>query len=479
MNLLPKKRGAACLVTKADQDSSKFPGNYSLPFHILQEENYFILVHKEKPFWFVTNEVGKEIAVRYYLKNSLKEISEFIKNRFRPSEEFEKDIKKFIDNLDRTGFFRAEFQAERPDSIPSFKGILFLATHACNLSCFHCSVERTPGVPPRISKEIFYEIVDETASLGAENLLISGGEPLLRLDLFELLDYSTRKLKVSLLTNGTLIRQKEAKQLKQLGVSEIVLSLDGASPNTHDYLRGKGNFKRVLNGIDLLINEGLQERINLNFCLSKLNMEEAIDFLKFVENAGVKKVTFLPVKKLGRAADVWEDLKPDRNLYEMFLINLYEMFFHQDFSIKVNFPLGGFHPVVKPDEPISTCPFGTQLIVNGEGDIYTCPALLIPEFHLGNVFDISIEEAIKSSKFKVLKDKYKARMDRITRCRSCIWRWFCQGGCTSTVYLEKGSIWKTDDFCELRDKLYRKAIISAAKKKNLRREDIDAGICSQ
>lgn len=465
------------MINKAGQKHNKLSSNPSLPFNILQEDSFFILVYKDRPFWIVTNEVGKEIAVRYYLKSSQREITKFLRKRYSSPASIENETKEFIEDLKNAEFHWRNSLSENLDSKNGLKGILFLVTQACNLSCYHCSLGNSPSVSSKISKEFFYKIIDDVVSLGAKTLLVSGGEPLLRPDLFDLLDYAAQRLRVTLLTNGTLIGQKEARQIKETGVAEVIISIDGITPQTHDHLRGKGSFESIIKGIDFMKKEGLEERIDLSFCLSKINIEEALEFPKFAENIGVKRVTFLPLKKLGKASDIWEDLKPDKKQYEKFLINLYEIFFHQGFTIKVNSPLSGFHPAVRPGEQVSTCPFGTQLIVNGDGDIYPCPALFRPEFYLGNVFETRIEEAANSSKFKTLKNKYKARIERITKCKSCIWRSFCQGGCTSTVYLEKGTIWETDDFCKLRDKLYRKAIIRAARKKLLRRESIHAEVC--
>ena len=474
---LLKKRGKDCLVTKAGKDSNTSPPSYPLPFHILEEEKFFILVQKERPSWVVTNEVGKEIAIRYYLKDSRQEIAQYLRSRFKTSENVDKDIQEFIQNLQRTGFAGEARSSESPELLNRFKGILFLVTQACNISCHHCSLGDIASVSRKISKEVFCRIVDESTARGGTSVLISGGEPLVRPDIFDLIQYAAQSQRVSLLTNGTLIGKEEAQKLKQAGVAEIVLSLDGASPEAHDQLRGKGNFRRVMRGIEFLREEGLEERINLNYCLTKFNIGEALDFLRFVEEIGLKKVSFLPVKKVGRASGSWEDLRPKREAYEDFILALYDMFFAPDFSLRVNIPLSGFHPVIRPGERVSTCPFGTQLIVNGEGDIYTCPALFIPDFRLGNVSNTSISKALNSMKLVGLREKYRARLEKIARCRSCVWRVFCQGGCTSTVYLEKGTFWDTDDFCEFRDRLYRRAILTAAERK-AGKEGMHAGICS-
>jgi radical SAM protein with 4Fe4S-binding SPASM domain len=394
-----------------------------------------------------------------------------LKNRYGPSENFEKDIQGFKTELENAGLLEEGLCDESQDSNEALKGILFLVTQTCNLDCHYCSSGKA-SVSQNFPKDFFYKIVEELGSLGVKSLLLSGGEPLLRSDLFDMISFASQRLKVSLSTNGTLICENEAHKLKDTDVSEIAISLDGVTARTHDGLRGKGNFQRTLKGIDSLKREGLGEKINLQFCLSNRNIEEAITLPEFAENLGVKKVTYLSMKKLGKASEIWNDLKPDRESYKEFFSELYEAFFAHGFPIEVNSPLSGFRPRLKPQERVSTCPFGTQLIVDVKGDIYPCPGMFFPAYCLGNVFDICIEEAMGSRKFKALKEEYRARKERISKCRNCTWRNLCQSGCTSSVYTEKGTIWETDDFCELRDKLYRKAIISAARKKLSRREEV-------
>ncbi|NIM90833.1 MAG: radical SAM protein [Candidatus Aminicenantes bacterium] len=446
---------------------------HSHPFRILQEGDFWILVHKNRPVWMVTNELGKDIASRNPLKSSNREIAEFLRNKYGPSDNLEKDIQGFKKEIMKAGLLEEGLYEESQDPNPVLEGILFLVTQTCNLACHHCSWGNA-SVPENFPKDFFQKIVEELGSLGVRSLLISGGEPILWPDLFDMISFASPRLRVSLSTNGTLIGDTEAQKLKEAGVSEIAISMDGLSARTHDDLRGKGSFQQTLQGIDSLKRAGLGERINLQFCLSKRSIDEAMDLPKFAENLGVRKITYLSMKKLGRASQDWDDLKPDRESYQEFLLTLYETLFTQGFPIIVNSPLSGFRPVVKPQERVSTCPFGTQLIVDVKGGIYPCPGMLFPEYRLGNVFDMNIEEALCSPKFEALKEEFRARQERIDRCRSCAWRNLCRGGCTSSVYTEKGTIWETDDLCDLRDKLYRRAIISAAQKKLSRREEVHA-----
>ncbi len=446
---------------------------HSPPFHILQEGNLWILVHKNRPAWIVTNELGKDIASRNPLKSSNREIAESLKNKYGSSQNLEKDIQGFKEELRNAGLLEEGLCEQNQGLDGALEGILFLVTQACNLACHHCSWG-SASIPENFPQDFFQKIVKELESLGGKSLLISGGEPLLWPDLFDMVSFASQRLRVSLSTNGTLIGKTEAQKLKEAGVAEIAISLDGLSARTHDSLRGKGNFQKTLQGIDSLKREGLGEKINLHFCLSKMNIEEAIDLPKFAENLGVRKITYLSMKKLGKASSGWNDLKPDRESYREFMLKLYQAFFTQGFPVVVNSPLSGFRPVVKPQERVSTCPFGTQLIVDVKGGIYPCPGMLFPDYRLGNVFDMTIEEAMHSPRFEDLKEKFRSRLERVGRCRSCTWRSLCRGGCTSSVYAEKGTIWETDDLCELRDKLYRKAIISAAQKKLSRREEVYA-----
>lgn len=148
-------------------------------------------------------------------------------------------------------------------------------TAGCNLRCIHC--RRTDvlykGDPDELTTPQAKALIDELASMGKPVLILSGGEPLARRDIFEIAGYATTKgLPVAVATNGTLINKKTALALKEAGVYYASISLDGAQPATHDFFRGEGNFVRALRGFLALKEAGI--KVQLNFTVTKQNVKE-------------------------------------------------------------------------------------------------------------------------------------------------------------------------------------------------------------
>jgi radical SAM protein with 4Fe4S-binding SPASM domain len=130
----------------------------------------------------------------------------------------------------------------------------------------------------------------------------TGGEPLLRVDLFAILNYAKHcGFSTSLLSNGTLITDSVARQLKQAELQDIQISLDGLE-RTHDGIRGKGSFTRALRGIENLVSQGINTYINLT--LSRLNMEEIEGLASLARDLGAFSVTYSRLVSCGRGKDL-------------------------------------------------------------------------------------------------------------------------------------------------------------------------------
>jgi radical SAM protein with 4Fe4S-binding SPASM domain len=130
----------------------------------------------------------------------------------------------------------------------------------------------------------------------------TGGEPILHSDLFAILNYARHcGFTTSLLSNGTLITESVAQQLKQAEVQDVQISLDGLE-QTHDSIRGKGSFIRALRGIENLVCQGINTYINLT--LSRLNMGEIEGLVSLVRDLGVHSVTYSRLVSCGRGKEL-------------------------------------------------------------------------------------------------------------------------------------------------------------------------------
>lgn len=143
--------------------------------------------------------------------------------------------------------------------------IFWELTKGCNLRCVHCRATATElRAPSDLSTQAAKDIIDQIAEVSRPILVLSGGEPLYRSDIFQLARYGTEKgLRVALATNGTLVSKEVARMIVDSGVQRVAISLDGADALTHDSFRGiPGAFDAAIAGFRNLKNLGMSVQIN-------------------------------------------------------------------------------------------------------------------------------------------------------------------------------------------------------------------------
>ena len=188
--------------------------------------------------------------------------------------------------------------------------VVWNMTQRCNLKCVHCyahAIDPSSHEDP-ISNEKAKEIIDDLAQFGAPVMLFSGGEPLVREDLVDLAKYATSKgMRAVISTNGTLITKSKAKELKEVGLSYVGISLDGAE-EVHDKFRGvKGSFKKALQGVENCQAEGL--KVGLRFTINKRNAMEIPHLFDLIGTMEVPRICFYHLVYSGRGSElIKEDL---------------------------------------------------------------------------------------------------------------------------------------------------------------------------
>ena len=167
-----------------------------------------------------------------------------------------------------------------PVSAPPLRLVFWETTTACNLACKHCRrlEPQTEPAPGELSTEQGKGLIDAIADAGRPILIFSGGEPLMRADLYEQLDHARHAgLPAALATNGTLINRHVAELISESGVRRVAVSLDGADAKTHDAVRGiDGCFQRALDGIAHLRAAGVAVQINVTVSRHNAPQLEAI-----------------------------------------------------------------------------------------------------------------------------------------------------------------------------------------------------------
>ncbi|AHV97528.1 radical SAM/SPASM domain-containing protein [Paenibacillus sabinae] len=195
-------------------------------------------------------------------------------------------------------------QGTRPHGVSAGRGpvVVWNMTRACNLSCKHCYANACPAHDPdEMTTEEAKRFIEDLAAFHVPVLLFSGGEPLIRKDIFELISYAAGKgLRPVISTNGTLITQDTALKLKEAGVGYVGVSLDGLEER-HDAFRGrKGSFEQALSGIRNCLSIG--QKVGVRFTISKHTYGDLDGVLDLIERENIPRACFYHLVYSGRGS---------------------------------------------------------------------------------------------------------------------------------------------------------------------------------
>ena len=203
--------------------------------------------------------------------------------------------------------------------------IFWEVTKGCNLRCIHCRATATElGSPTDLATTRALDIIDQIAAYANPILVLSGGEPLYRQDIFQLARVATDKgLRVALATNGTMVTKDMARRIVDSGVKRVSISLDGADGTTHDTFRGiPGAFDAAVYGLRNLKELGMSVQINMT--IARHNARQLPQVLELARGLGADALhTFLLVP-VGCGVDIAESQMVDPEEYEEMLNWFYD-----------------------------------------------------------------------------------------------------------------------------------------------------------
>ncbi|OGP75814.1 MAG: heme b synthase [Deltaproteobacteria bacterium RBG_16_49_23] len=327
---------------------------------------------------------------------------------------------------------------------------------SCNLACVHCraSSERGP-YPGELTTEECFRVMDEIATIGKPVIILTGGEPLLRTDIFELAGYGTKKgFRVVMATNGTLITEENVKAMKASGIQRISVSLDGPDPETHDAFRKvEGAFEGSLRGIEIARREGLPFQINTTITRANLHLIEKI-FRLAIDLGAVAHHIFLLVPT-GRGKDL-QDQEISALDYEKTLHWFYKQMDQVDLQLKATCAPHYYRilrqEAKKEGKKITSQTHGLDAVTRGclggvsfcfishTGQVQPCGYL---ELNCGNVREKPFQEIWASSPiFQDLRnfEGYHGK------CGRCEFRKVC-GGCRARAYEISGNYMAEEPYC--------------------------------
>ncbi|WP_148552104.1 radical SAM/SPASM domain-containing protein [Paraclostridium bifermentans] len=290
------------------------------------------------------------------------------------------------------------------------KSILFEITNRCNLKCTHCCIDADGAISDKkeLNTSEVKSILDKLIQWNPQSITLTGGEPMLRKDFFEILKYLKKNYngQVCLSTNGTLINEDNVEKLIEF-TDQIDISIDGIDEETCSIVRGKGVFSKVISSVQLLQKSGFK-KISLSMIFGKKNSHLKKEFVNL--NNSLKTYPIVrEFKAIGRGETNKKlfDGEKDENLI-----------------LDREFITGEFRKTFN----IRSCTAGEkEFFIRYNGDIYPCQYFLREDCIIANMMNIKSLDSIRLN-----KDKYKNSSKNLvlnlldnTRCRDCNVNLFC------------------------------------------------------
>jgi len=212
-------------------------------------------------------------------------------------------------------------QRTEGSSFTDFDAPLFIAwqlNSACNLECLHCCEEAGHSMPDELTREEIMDFCQQIVKLKIPYVAISGGEPLLHPEFFSISEFLRKHdISLKLETNGVLIVKEVAKRFAELNFRSVQVSVDGATPQTFEKLRRKGNYQKTIDACRYLIEAGVNTE--MVFVPTKFNIHETGDAIEMAYNMGMYGFYTGKLMRIGRAAQHWDILCPSDKEYENLL----------------------------------------------------------------------------------------------------------------------------------------------------------------
>jgi mycofactocin radical SAM maturase len=300
-------------------------------------------------------------------------------------------------------------------------------TYACNLACVHCLSSSGRRDPRELSTAECRAVIDELERMQVFYVNIGGGEPTVRRDFWELLDYATaHHVGVKFSTNGSRITPEIARRLVANDYVDVQISLDGATAEVNDRVRGAGSYATAIAACENLAAAGMKN-FKLSIVVTRENVAQLDDFKAIADRYGAQlRITRL--RPSGRGADVWDELHPtaaqQRELYDWLLAHGESVLTGDSF-----FHLSAYGQALPG---LNLCGAGRVVcLIDPIGDVYACPFAIHDAFLAGNLRAPGGFTKVwrESELFTQLRAPQSGGL-----CESCTFYDSCRGGCMAAKF---------------------------------------------
>jgi mycofactocin radical SAM maturase len=300
-------------------------------------------------------------------------------------------------------------------------------TYACNLACVHCLSSSGRRDPRELSTDECKAVIDELERMQVFYVNIGGGEPTVRPDFWELVDYATaHHVGVKFSTNGVRISPEIAQRLVSSDYVDVQISLDGATAEVNDAVRGPGSYDTAMTAMRNLADAGFRG-FKLSVVATRHNIGQLDEFKAIADRFGAQ-LRLTRLRPSGRGADTWDELHPlpeqQRQLFDWLVAHGEQVLTGDSF-----FHLSAFGQTLPG---LNLCGAGRVVcLIDPIGDVYACPFAIHDAFKAGNVRETGGFTSVwrTSELFTELREPQSAGA-----CTSCGHFDACQGGCMAAKF---------------------------------------------
>ena len=427
--------------------------NIKYDFYYEERDEKILIIFPEKPFWLV-GDFSIKVILEYFKGNIKKQQlhEELTKKYEYDFEEIEQVIQELKGILEEAKLFEEE-SIEQKETVlfeNNFPNPVINVTRRCNLSCKHCYAEAgekwdkeelTTSEIMGIIDQIFenYNLADFD-----KRILLSGGEPFLRKDIIEIISYIKVKGGTPLVnTNGLLIHEDDMDKLRNYK-AELLISLDGGTKESHEFLRGKGTFNRTVDKIKQLKAHNVITKVSMT--VHRNNLYEIENFVRLAESLNVDGIAVNMVNILARAKEcglervkLTEFNKEIKRVSEI-SPKVFEYVSTTDYA-----NLGA---ILLMNLKFDYCGVGAaSLVIDYNGDLYPCYNNMNESCKLGNIKKDHLVDIWKHS--KILKELRSLNVNDFSeKCRKCPVKYYCGGGCRGEAFFANESFYSSCPYCE-------------------------------
>jgi radical SAM protein with 4Fe4S-binding SPASM domain len=320
------------------------------------------------------------------------------------------------------------------DHLNSPMRVLYDITYACNLRCTHCFTDSGKQHNDELNPDEKIDLVRQIKDLGVNRISIAGGEPLICNDTEMLLhELKCNDIIASITTNGLLLERKRIEALSQYSIRNLTLSIDGATEEVHDAIRGHGAFKKLLQIIEL-VSTYYKGNWSLKVTLTSSNVHQIVDFIELALQYDCPSIKFNTIRETGRAK-INRDLILTPFQYGKTINQIQNLSDSKKYQIRIAPPLNPF--MLQDYHFVKELGFGCNagresIYIDPTGNVKPCTQF-DDSWICGNIREKSLFEIWHNS--EVLQKIRK--LNGNSSCSKCDLYNKCRGGCRYRALLSK------------------------------------------